>query len=88
MQSLADTIKTDTQTHSVQHADETPVQMLKPDDGKMYRAYRWACAPGTFEDMKAAVYDLCESRAGEHARKFWATGRAAEDAMTSVATRS
>jgi transposase len=27
-------------------------------------------APGAFEDMKAVVYDFCESRAGEHARHF------------------
>ena len=26
--------------------------------------------PGSFEDMKSVAYDLCESRAGEHARKL------------------
>ncbi len=26
--------------------------------------------PGAFEDIKAVVYDFCESRAGEHARGF------------------
>lgn len=30
----------------------------------------WAYAPGAFENMKAVVYDFCESRAGEHARAF------------------
>ena len=34
------------------------------------RKYLWAYAPGAFEDMKAVVYDFCESRAGEHARTF------------------
>jgi hypothetical protein len=56
--------------HRVLHADETPVAMLKPGDGKTHRAYLWAYAPGAFEDMKAVVYDFCESRAGEHARAF------------------
>ena len=32
--------------HRVLHADETPVQMLKPGDGKTHRAYLWAYAPG------------------------------------------
>lgn len=36
----------------------------------MAQRYLWAYAPGAFEDMKAVVYDFCESRAGEHARKF------------------
>ena len=26
--------------------------------------------PGAFEDIKAVVYDFCELRAGQHARKF------------------
>jgi len=32
--------------------------------------YLWAYAPGAFEEMRAVVYDFCESRAGEHARAF------------------
>ena len=63
-------MKADILQHRVLHADETPVQMLKPGDGKTHRAYLWAYAPGAFEDIKAVVYDFCESRAGEHARKF------------------
>jgi hypothetical protein len=65
-----DALKTEILQRRVLHADETPVQMLKPGDGKTHRAYLWAYAPGAFEDMKAVVYDFCESRAGEHARKF------------------
>ena len=38
--------------------------------GKTHRAYLWAYAPGAFEEMRAVVYDFCESRAGEHARAF------------------
>ena len=70
LQPLVDALKTEILQRRVLHADETPVQMLKPGDGKTHRAYLWAYAPGAFEDMKAVVYDFCESRAGEHARKF------------------
>ncbi|CAM5373426.1 hypothetical protein SSTU70S_01001 [Stutzerimonas stutzeri] len=42
-----------------------------------HRAYLWAYAPGAFEDMKAVVYDFCESRAGEHARRFLGDWRGA-----------
>ena len=70
LQPLVDAMKVEILKHRVLHADETPVQMLKPGEGKTHRAYLWAYAPGAFEDMKAVVYDFCESRAGEHARKF------------------
>ena len=70
LQPLVDALKTVILTRRVLHADETPVQMLKPGKGATHRAYLWAYAPGAFEDMKAVVYDFCESRAGEHARRF------------------
>ena len=73
LQPLVDAMKAQMLKHRVLHADETPVQMLKPvgkSDGKTHRAYLWAYAPGVFENMKAVVYDFCESRAGEHARNF------------------
>ena len=70
LQPLADALKEEILTHGVLHADETPVQMLKPGNGKTHRAYLWAYAPGAFEDMNAVVYDFCETRAGEHARAF------------------
>ncbi len=57
----------------VLHADETPVQMLKPSsqkDGKTHRAYLWAYTPSQHESLKAVVYDFCESRAGSHAKAF------------------
>jgi len=65
-----DALKAEILSHRVLHADETPVQMLQPGKGATHRAYLWAYAPGTFEDIKAVVYDFCESRAGEHARHF------------------
>jgi transposase len=70
LQPLVDALKGEILTHGVLHADETPVQMLKPGNGKTHRAYLWAYAPGAFEGMKAVVYDFCETRAGEHARAF------------------
>lgn len=91
LQPLVDALKAHIFQHRVLHADETPVQMLKPpskDAGKgagkgidkgsgqgsahasSHRAYLWAYSPGAFEDMRAVVYDFCESRAGAHARAF------------------
>ena len=70
LQPLVDALKSEILSRAVLHADETPVQMLKPGNGKTHRAYLWAYAPGAFEDLKAVVYDFCESRAGAHARSF------------------
>ena len=70
LQPLVDALKSEMLSRRVLHADETPVAMLKPGEGKTHRAYLWAYAPGVFEDIKAVVYDFCESRAGEHARAF------------------
>jgi len=70
LQPLVEALRQELLGHRVLHADETPVAMLKPGNKKTHRAYLWAYAPGAFEDMKAVVYDFCESRAGEHARAF------------------
>jgi transposase len=70
LQPLVDALRAELLKHRVLHGDETPVAMLKPGNGKTHRAYLWAYAPGAFEDMRAVVYDFCESRAGEHARAF------------------
>ena len=69
-QPLVDALKNEMLQRSVLHADETPVPMLKPGEGSTHRAYLWAYAAGAFEDMKAVVYNFCESRAEEHARNF------------------
>src|SRR5690606_22076825 len=61
-QPLVDALKPEILSHRVRHADETPVQVLKPGKGRTHRAYLWAYAPGAFEDIKAVVYDFCESR--------------------------
>jgi len=73
LQPLVDALRQEVLQHAVIHADETPVQMLKPAsqrDGKSHRAYLWAYTPGRHEEMKAVVYDFCESRAGKHAGAF------------------
>ena len=70
LQPLVDALKEELLLHAVLHADETPVPMLKPGNGKTHRAYLWTYAPGAFEDLKVVVYDFCESRAGAHARSF------------------
>jgi hypothetical protein len=70
LQPLVDALKASVLSHSILHADETPIPMLKPGNKKTRRAYLWAYAPGVFETTRAVVYDFCESRAGEHARAF------------------
>jgi transposase len=82
LQPLVDALKTAMFQSAVLHADETPVAMLKPGNKKTHRAYLWAYAPGAFENVKAVVYDFCESRAGEHARAFlgeWSGGLVCDD---------
>ena len=82
LQPLVDALKTAMFRSAVLHADETPVAMLKPGNKKTHRAYLWAYAPGAFEDLKAVVYDFCETRAGEHARAFlgdWSGGLVCDD---------
>jgi len=70
LQPLVDALKRDILGRRVVHADETPVQMLQPGKGKTHRAYLWAYAAGAHEDIKAVVYDFCESRAGANAKAF------------------
>ncbi|MEB0233387.1 transposase, partial [Undibacterium sp. 10I3] len=57
LQPLVDALRSAVLAHRVLHADETPVAMLKPGQGKTHRAYLWAYAPGAFEDLRAVIYD-------------------------------
>lgn len=70
LQPLVDALRAEVLACPVLHADETPVQMLKPGIGKTHRAYLWVYAPGVFEPLRAVIYDFCESRAGKHANAF------------------
>jgi transposase len=63
LQPLVDALKEHVLRCPVVHADETPVSMLAPGTGKTHRA-------GSFETLRAVVYDFTISRAGEHARAF------------------
>ena len=57
LQPLVDAMKAELLQHRVLHADETPVAMLKPGNGKTHRAYLWAYATGAFENTKVVVYE-------------------------------
>ena len=70
LQPLVDALRGIVLGHTVLHADETPVAMLKPGNGKTHRAYLWAYSPGAFEDVKAVIYDFTESRSGKNAEEF------------------
>ena len=69
VQALADELR----RHSVLHADETPVSMLKPKhlrDGKTHKAYIWSYCTTSLNPTKAVVFEFCETRSGENVREF------------------
>ncbi|ANN73093.1 IS66 family transposase [Bordetella bronchialis] len=70
LQPLVDALKSEVLSRTVLHADETPVQMLKPGAGKTHKAYLWAYTPTPYDSLRAVVYDFAPSRAGEHCRTF------------------
>ena len=77
LQPLVDALRAEVLAAAVLHADETPVRMLSPGERKSRTAYLWAYAPGKFEPLRAVIYDFCDSRAGEHARRFLGDWRGA-----------
>jgi transposase len=70
LQPLVDAIKEELLLQPVLHADETPVQMLKPGNGKTHRSYLWSYCSTRTNPMKAVIFDFAESRAGRHAEQF------------------
>jgi transposase len=70
LQPLVDALREAMLGRTVLHADETPVQMLKPGNGKTHRAYLWSYGTTQFDAIRAVVYDFAEGRAGRHARDF------------------
>jgi len=70
LQPLVDALREAILNEPVVHADETPVQVLRPGSKKTHRAYLWAYASGALQDLKAVVYDFTEGRSGAHARAF------------------
>ena len=70
LQPLVDALRAVMLGCAVLHADETPVQMLKPGNGKTHRAYLWSYGTTQLDAIQAVVYDFAEGRAGHHARAF------------------
>ncbi len=74
LQPLVDALKHELLRHEVLHADETPVAMLKPGNGKTHRAYLWSYCTTAYAELKAVVFDFAESRAGRHAQALLGIG--------------
>lgn len=70
LQPLVDALRPELLGQPVLHADETPVAMLKPGNGKAHRAYLWNYCSTSMSTMKAVVFDFAESRAGRHPCDF------------------
>jgi transposase len=70
LQPLVDALTAEMLKHTVLHADETPVAMLKPGHGKTHKAYLWSYCSTQFNPMKAVVFDFADSRGGQHVRAF------------------
>jgi transposase len=66
VQALADELR----RHAVLHADETPVAMLKPGNGKTHRAYMWSYCTPSSNLTKAVVFEFSETRSGANVREF------------------
>ena len=70
LQPLVDALKCEMLEDRVLHADETPVAMLKPGNGKTHRAYLWSYCTTSYSALRAVVFDFADSRGGQHARAF------------------
>jgi len=75
LQPLVEALREELLAQPVLHADETPVQMLKPGHGKTHRSYLWSYCTTAYNPVKAVVFDFAESRAGRHAGQFLADWR-------------
>ena len=87
LQPLVDALRAALLERSVLHADETPVAMLMPGNGKTHRAYIWSYSSTQFDALPAVVYDFADSRAAAHPKHFSAAGQASSSATTTRATR-
>ena len=70
LQPLVDALAQQMRQQPVLHADETPVEMLKPGKGKTHRAYLWSYCTTAFNPFKAVIFGFAPSRSGEHVRDF------------------
>ena len=93
LQPLVDALKAELLTRGVLHADETPVAMLKPGNGKTHRAYLWSyCTtvlrPDQGRGVRLRRQPRRAARAGlPRAARRTAAGAASWCATTSAATR-
>jgi len=71
---LVDALKREMLQARVLHAEETPVAMLKPGNGKTHRAYLWSYCTTASSALRAVVVDFAEGRGGQHARAFLGLG--------------
>lgn len=74
LQPLVDALKREMLQARVLHADETPVAMLKPGNGKTHRGYLWSYCTTAYSALRAVVFDFAEGRGGQHARAFLGLG--------------
>jgi len=70
LQPLVDALAEELRRNVVLHADETPVAMLKPGNGKTHRAYMWSYCTPSSNPTKAVVFEFSETRSGENVRDF------------------
>ena len=75
LQPLVDALQKELLTHSVLHADETPVAMLMPGKKQTHRAYVWAYASTRFAPIQGVVYEFRPTRSGQEVRAFLAGWR-------------
>ena len=64
LQPLVEALGRELRRHAVLHADETPVAMLKPGNGKTHRAYMWSYSTPSTNPVRAVVFDFSETRSG------------------------
>jgi transposase len=70
LQPLVDALSRELRRHPVLHADETPVAMLKPGNGKTHKAYLWTYCTTSFNETRAVVFNFADSRSGDNVRQF------------------
>jgi transposase len=58
LQPLVDTLRAVMLKSAVLHADETPVAMLKPGNGKTHRAYLWSYSTPSTNPVRAVVFEF------------------------------
>jgi transposase len=66
---VADALREFILGHAVIHADETPVKLLAPGQGKTKRAYVWVYRTTNFVAQRAVLFDFTPGRGGENPRR-------------------